>query len=123
MQEKKSTDKKASETARDPRETAREAAGRAQESYSSAAEGFREYQLKLISVAQANANAIFEYAQDVLQAQSITELIELSGSHSRRQFEMMAEQTRELVSSAQKMATDAARPLTSALGSPGAQMS
>jgi hypothetical protein len=115
MDDRKTAEKRASETARE--------AAAIQESSSKAAEGFREYQLKLISAAQANANAIFEYAQDAVQAQSITELIELSGSHSRRQFEMMAEHTRELVSSAQKMATDAARPLTSAFGSQGAKMS
>src|SRR5262249_25856700 len=95
MQEKK-TEKKASETIRDTGENAREAASRLQESTSRAAEGFRDYQLRLISAAQDHANALFEYAQDVVRAQSITELVEVSTSHTRRQFEMMTEESREL---------------------------
>jgi len=122
MQDKKA-ERRPSETIRDLGENAREATGRAQESSSRAAEGFREYQLKLISAAQANTNALFEYAQDALHAQSISDLVEISTTHSRQQMEMMAEQARELAASAQKIATDTARPLTSAFGSQGAQMS
>ena len=123
MLEKKSAEKRTSETIRDFGENTRAAAGRAQESASRAAEGFREYQLKLISVAQDNTNALFEYAQELLNAKSISEWVEISTSHSRRRLEMMAEQGRELASSAQKMATDTTRPLSSAFGSQGAQMS
>jgi hypothetical protein len=61
-------------------------------------------------------NALFEYAHSLIRAQSFSELVELSNSHSQRQFEMMAEQTRELASSAQRVATDAARPLTIVFG-------
>ena len=122
MQEKKA-EKTTSQTIRDLGENAREATGRAQESSSRAAEGFREYQLKFISAAQANTNAIFEYAQEALNAQSISALVEISTAHSRRQLEMMAEQTRELAATAQKIATDTARPLTGVFGSQGTQMS
>jgi hypothetical protein len=65
MQDKKA-ERKASETIRNFGENACKAAGRAQESTSRAVEGFRDYQLKLISAAQDNA--YFEYAQDVVQA-------------------------------------------------------
>ena len=79
MDERKTAERRASNAARDTAarasETAREAADRIQESSSKATEGFREYQLKILSAAQANLNAIFEYAQDALQAQSISELI------------------------------------------------
>ena len=109
--------------ARDISENARQAAGRIQESSSRAAEGFREYQLKSRSATQANVNAMFEYAHDLLQAQSMSELVDVSTAHSRHQSEMMTEQTRELASSAQKIATDTARPLSSVFGSPGVQMS
>jgi hypothetical protein len=122
MQDRK-TERKTSETIRNVGENAREAAGRAQESASRAVEGFRDYQLKFIAAAQDNVNALFEYAQDVVQAQSMQDLIELSTSHTRRQFEMMAEQTRELAARAQKIATDTALPLTNVFGSQGAQMS
>ncbi len=94
-----------------------------QESSLRAAEGLREYQLKVLSATQANVNALFEYAHDLLQAQSMSELVDVSTTHSRHQLEMMAEQTRELADSAQKIATETTRPLASAFGSQGAQMS
>jgi hypothetical protein len=122
MQEKKA-ERRTGETIRDLGENARETASRVQESTSRAAEGFREYQLKLISAAQANTNAIFEYAHDIVHAQSISDVVEISTAHSRRQLEMMAEQTRELAASAQKIATDTARPLTGVFGSQGGPMS
>jgi hypothetical protein len=104
-------------------ETAREAAGSRQESVSKAAEGFREYQLKILSATQANIDAIFEYAQEAVKAQSVSELVELSTTHSRRQLEMMGEQAREIASAAQKVATESTRPLTIGLGNQPRQMS
>ena len=92
-------------------DAARDASDRAQESTARAAEGFRDYQLKVLSAAQANINSWFEYVQDVVQAQSISEVVEVSTSHSRRQLEAIAEQSRELANAAQRLATDTARPL------------
>jgi hypothetical protein len=116
MDDRKTAEKRANETAR-------EAAARVQESSSKAAEGFREYQLKVLSATQANIDAIFEYAQEAVQAQSVSELVELSTTHSRRQLEMMGEQAREIASAAQKLATESARPLTSGFGSQFSRMS
>ena len=76
-----------------------------------------------LSAAQANLNAIFEYAQDALQAQSISELMELSATHSRRQLETMAQQSREIANAAQKLATESARPLAGGFGSQFTPMS
>ena len=53
MQERKAV-RKANETIRDVGESARESVGRAQETTSRAAEGFRDYQLKVVAAAQAN---------------------------------------------------------------------
>jgi hypothetical protein len=116
MTDRKTTEKRANETAR-------EATGRVQESVSKAAEGFREYQLKVLSATQANIDAIFEYAQEAVQAQSVAELIELSTTHSRRQLEMMGEQARAIASATQKLATEGVRPLTIGLGNQLRQMS
>jgi len=127
MDERKSAEKRASNAARETAarasETAREAADRVQESSLKATEGFRDYQLKVLSAAQANVNAIFEYAQDALQAQSMSELMELSATHSRRQLETLAQQSREIANAAQKLATESARPLTGGFGSQFGPMS
>ena len=121
MDDRKSAERRATNAARDTAtragETVRETADRMQESSSKAAEGFREYQLKVLSAVQANVNAIFEYAQDAIQAQSISELMELTATHSRRQLEAIAQQSREIASAAQKLATESARPLTGGFGS------
>jgi hypothetical protein len=116
MDDRKTAEKRVSETAR-------EAAARVQESSSKAAEGFREYQLKVLSATQANIDAIFEYAQEAVQAQSMSELVELSTTHSRRQLEMMAEQASEIASAAQKLTTESVRPLTSGFGNQLSRMS
>ena len=121
MDERKSAERKASNAARETAsrasETAREAADCFQESSLKATEGFREYQLKILSAAQANVDAIFEYAQDVVQAQSMSEIMELSSTHSRRQLEAIAQQSREIANAAQKLASGATGPLTSGFGS------
>ena len=114
--EDRKPEKKASETLRVVGENAREAASRAQQSTARAADGLRDYQLKLVSAAQENANAFFEYAQDALQAQSISDFFELSTEHSRRQVEMVSKQARELAASAQKIAAGTAWPMTSMFG-------
>ncbi len=127
MDDRKSAERRPSNAARDSAtragDTAREAAERLQESSSKAAEGFREYQLKVLSAAQANVNAMFEYAQDVLQAQSVSELMELSATHSRRQLESIAQQSREITGAAQKLATETTRPLAGGFGSQFGPMS
>src|SRR5262245_40293668 len=98
MDDRKAAEKRASETARE--------AAAIQESSSKAAEGFREYQLRILSATQTNIDAIFEYAREAVQAQSVSQLAELSTTHSRRQLEMMGEQAKEIASAAQKLATE-----------------
>src|SRR5262245_22566962 len=115
MDDRKAAEKRASETAR--------GAASIQESSSKAAEGFREYQLKVLSATQANIDAIFEYAREAVQAQSMSQLVELSTTHSRRQLEMMGEQAKEIASAAQKLATETTRPLAVGLGNQPRQMS
>jgi phasin len=121
MDERKSAERRASNAARETAsrasETAREATDRLQESTLKATEGFRDYQLKILSAAQANVDAIFEYAQDVVQAQSMSEVMELSSAHSRRQLETIAQQSREIADAAQKLAGGATSPFTSGFGS------
>ena len=121
--EARKPEKKANEAIRDLGENARETASRAQQSTARATEGIKDYQLKLVAAAQENANAFFEYAQDALQAQSVSEFIELSTEHSRLQLEMMSKQARELAASAQSMASGTAWPVADLFGSRGSQMS
>jgi phasin len=74
--------------------------------YTTAANGAADYNLKVIEIARTNANAAFEYADGLLGVKSLSEFIELSTAHARRQFEAMTAQTKELTELAQKVTTD-----------------
>jgi phasin len=67
-----------------------------EDTYSTAAKGTTDYNLKLIELARANANAAFDYARELLAVKSISEVVELSTAHARQQFEALTEQTKEL---------------------------
>src|SRR6266852_3237394 len=71
------------------------------------------YNLKVIEAARANTNAAFDYARELLDVKSFSEIIELSTAHARKQFEAVSEQTKELAALAQKVATETTEPLKS----------
>jgi len=68
-----------------------------------AIDALREYQMKVLSAIHDNVDEMFECANDMLRANSASEVLELSTRHSQRQLEMIGKQANELVSSAQKM--------------------
>ena len=90
---------------------AEEATDVLEETYATATKGSTEYGLKLIDVARLNTNAAFDFFSQVITVKSISEALELSTAHARKQFETMTEQGKELTSIAQKVATDSAEPL------------
>jgi len=82
-------------------------------SYSTAARRAQDYNAKVIEFAQTNTEAAFEFAQQLSRVKSPTEFFELSSSHSRKQFETLTGQARELATLAQKVAlatAEAQRP-------------
>jgi phasin len=81
--------------------------------YSTATKGSAEYGQKLIDVARANTNAAFDFFAEFIAVKSLSEAVELSTAHARKQFEVVTEQTKDLTSIAQKIASDAAEPLKS----------
>ena len=93
--------------------TAEEATDVLEDTYSTASKGAADYGLKLIEVARANTNAAFDFANDLINVKSLAEVIELSTTHSRKQFEAMSAQAKELSTLAQKVATDTAEPIKS----------
>jgi phasin len=80
-----------------------------------AAKGTADYNRKVIEVARANANAAFDYARDLLDAKSISDVAEVSSTHARKQFEAFSQQTKDLTTLAQKLAVDAAEPIKTGL--------
>ena len=90
---------------------AEEATDLLEDTYSTASKGMSEYSLKVIENARTNTNATFDFATDLLSVKSFSELVELSTTHARKQFETFSEQSKELTSLAQKVATNTAEPI------------
>lgn len=82
-----------------------------EDSYSTASKGCADYGLKLIEVSRANTNAAFDLASELLTVKSLSEAVELSTAHLRKQFDAMSAQTKELTALAQKVATETSEPL------------
>ena len=84
-----------------------------EDSYTSAAKGALDYNRKVVEIARSNANAAFDFATELLGVKSISEVVELTTAHARKQFDALSAQTKELTAVAQKVATEASEPLKS----------
>jgi hypothetical protein len=91
---------------------AKETAKGLQEGYLAAAEGIRDFNTKLIEMAQANVTAALDLARQISTAKGPAEAIELWSSHAQKQFETLTEQSKELTTLAQKVATSSAGSMT-----------
>src|ERR1700730_10179096 len=78
---------------------------------SPAAKGASDYGLKVIEATRVNTNAAFDYAGELFTAKSLSEVVELSSAHARKQFEALTQQSKELGALAQKVATETAEPI------------
>ena len=99
-----------------------EATALIKDSFSTAVKSAQDYNTKLIEFAQTNIEAAFAFAQKLSDVKSPSDFIELSTDHSRKQFETLTEQTKELAALAQKIALTSVEPLkmgvTKTLGQP-----
>src|SRR6266568_3043411 len=85
----------AKETYERVKAAAEEATDLLEDTYTTAAKGAADYNLKIIEAARANTNAAFDYARELLDVKSVSEVVELSTAHARKQFEALSEQTKE----------------------------
>ena len=113
----------ADKTARAARETlekgtaaAEESARGAQQSFSAVAEGIRDFNVRLMEMAQLNTVAALDFAREMSTAKGPGEAAALWSSHTKKQFETLTEQSKELTALAQRIATSSAEPMTRALG-------
>jgi phasin len=103
--------KPARETVERGASAAEDATRGAEKSFSSSLAGMRELNIKLIDMAHANAEAVFELAHEMVSAEAPSDLATIWSAHARRQFEMMTKQTRELTELGQKLAGRSTEPL------------
>ena len=90
---------------------AEEATDMLEDTYATASKGCSAYGLKLIEVARTNSNAAFDLFGELLTAKSYAEVVELSSTFMREQFDTMSAQAKELAEEAQKLATETAEPM------------
>ena len=81
------------------------------DSYARGVKGAQEYNTKIIEFARTNAAAGFDFAQELVGVKSPSEFFELSTNHSRKQFESLSEQAKELAMLAQKVTLATTEPL------------
>jgi phasin len=87
-----------------------------EDTYAAASKGASDYGLKVIEAARANTNAAFDFATQLMTVKSLSEMVELSTAHTRKQFEALTTQSKELAAIAQKVATDSAEPVKESFG-------
>jgi len=71
----------------------------------------RELNMKLVDMAQANSQAIFKFARQIATADALSDVVKVWTEHARKQFEMTADQMRELTAVGQKMVADSTAPI------------
>jgi hypothetical protein len=113
----------ADKTARAARETfekgsaaTQQSARGAQESFSAVAEGIRDFNVRLMEMAQLNTVAALDFAREMSTAKGPADAAALWSSHAQKQFETLTGQSKELAALAQRIATSSAEPITRSFG-------
>jgi phasin len=106
----------AKETYEKMKSAAEEATDVLEDTYATATKGVSDYGLKLIEAARENTNSAFDFAAQLMTVKSLSEVVELSTAHSRKQYEAVTAQTKELAAIAQKVAVDTAEPVKESFG-------
>jgi phasin len=83
--------------------------------YATASKGATDLTLKALDIARTNTNAGFDFATELLGVKSLSEAVELASAHTRKQFDAMIAQGKELSALAQKVATDTSEPIKSGM--------
>ena len=81
------------------------------ETYSTNANGAADYGAKVIEISSANTNSAFDFLTSLMNTKSLSEIIQLSATQSRKNFEVTSSQNKELWQLAQKVATETAEPI------------
>jgi phasin len=106
----------AKETYEKMKSAAEEATDMLEDTYATATKGASDYGLKVIEAARENTNAAFDFAAQLVTVKSMSEMLELSTAHARKQFETLTAQSKDLAAIAQKVATDTTVPVKESLG-------
>jgi phasin len=81
------------------------------ETYSTNAKGAADYGAKFIEISGANTDSAFDFFTNLMGTKSLSEIIDLSTTQSRKNVEAVSAQNRELWDLAQKVATETGEPI------------
>src|SRR5882757_9242593 len=79
--------------------------------FCSVGKGASEYSAKLLEFMQANTTATFDFAQELLGVKSLPQAGELWTGYSKKQFEALTAQAKELAELSKKIASETAEPI------------
>jgi phasin len=91
-------------------DTAQQTAGSIEERGASVRAGAKDISAKAMSYAEKNVQASLDYAQSLLHAKDLTEVMRLHGDYVQAQMRSLAEQASELGQIVSRAAMDAAKP-------------
>lgn len=78
-----------------------------QEGFTSTLENVRDLNVRLIAMAQANANAVFDFAREVAEAKAPSDLVQAWTTHATKQFDVFTKQATDLTTLGQQFASTA----------------
>jgi len=81
------------------------------EAYSTNARGAADYGAKVIEISSANTTSAFDFLTHLMGTKSLSEMIQLSATQSRKNFEVTSAQNKELWDLVQKVAVETAEPI------------
>ena len=90
--------------------TAQQTAGSIEERGATVRAGAKDISSKALSYAEKNVQASLDYAQALLHAKDLTEVMRLHGDYVQAQMRSLAEQASELGQIVSRAAMDAAKP-------------
>jgi phasin len=86
------------------------------DAYSANAKGAAEYGAQLIEISRENTSSALEYVADLMGARSLSEAVNVSAAHSRRNLELASARNRKLLELVQKVAIESAEPIKKSFG-------
>ncbi|MDR3467673.1 MAG: phasin family protein [Xanthobacteraceae bacterium] len=93
------------------REAAQSGNGALEAACQTAARGAGDYTAMLLQIARTNVEGSFDFVHALLGSKSVAEAVGVTSDHARRQFELLASQSSDLLELGQKVATDTVEPI------------
>ncbi len=85
--------------------------GAIEAAYQSATKGASDYTAKLIEITKTNTDGAFDFAQALMGSKSLPDAFELMSTHTRKQFELLTAQSKDLMELGKKVATETVEPI------------